>query len=464
MAISKIENTRIKTLNSTPARADGEYVLYWMQQSQRAEHNPALEHAARVANASRKPLLVAFGLMDDYPEANARHYRFMLDGFPDIADALERRNITFVVQHGHPADVAIRLGARAHTIVCDRGYLRHQKAWRARVAEEAGCKVVQVEGDVVVPVEVASPKREYAARTLRPRIHRHWDDYLVELSTTAVKHGSLDLDVDGLDLSDIDQLFDSLKLDRSVPPNPDFKGGTLEAKRLFNAFLRNHFSSYDANRNQPQTDDVSHMSKYLHFGQISPVWLALRVLDARPGSADDRNSFLEEMIVRRELSMNFCEYDPDYDNFNCLPDWAQKTLREHADDDRPHCYTRKQLEDAETHDPYWNAAMREMRYTGYMHNYMRMYWGKKILEWCNTPEYAYKTVLELNNTYFIDGRDPNSYTGVAWIFGNHDRGWFEREIFGKVRYMAASGLERKCDIDGYVRKVDALVEAASGGG
>ena len=170
----------------------------------------------------------------------------------------------------------------------------------------------------------------------------------------------------------------------------------------------------------------------------------------------DREAFLEELVVRRELAMNFVEFGEHYDSFRCLPHWARKTLSEHTEDHRPERDTAKQLERAETHDRYWNAAMNEMKKTGYMHNYMRMYWGKKILEWCNTPEFAYSTALYLNNKYFLDGRDPNSYANVAWIFGLHDRPWQERPVFGKVRYMNAGGLERKFDIEAYVSWVESL--------
>ena len=162
------------------------------------------------------------------------------------------------------------------------------------------------------------------------------------------------------------------------------------------------------------------------------------------------------MVIRRELAINFVNYHDRYDSFTCLPAWAQKSLAEHRPDPRETVYTRRQMEDAATHDPYWNAAMREMKHTGFMHNYMRMYWGKKILEWTRTPAHGFRTALSLNNTYFLDGRDPNSYAGVGWVFGLHDRAWFERPIFGKIRYMAASGLERKCDIRGYVEKVEGL--------
>jgi deoxyribodipyrimidine photo-lyase len=457
MAISTVEASRIRELNdgADPERAS--YVLYWMQQSQRAEHNPALEYAVQLANQHQRPLLVAFGLTSNYPEANARHYQFMLEGLADVSRSLHRRRIKFVVQQGHPPDVASQLAQNAVCVVCDRGYLRHQKAWRQALAVGTDRRVIQVEGDVVVPVNEVTDKREYAARTIRPKILRHLDQYLVALNTTAVQQDAAGLSVEGIDLSDVDALVASLNIDRSVSPNPDFHGGTSQARRILDRFLEERFSTYDKHRNQPQTDDVSHMSKYLHFGQISPVWLALRIQDT-PSHRGVRNreSFLEELIVRRELAINFCEFEPDYDHYRCLPDWARDTLERHRDDERPHRYTRTEVEDAQTHDRYWNAAMREMKVSGYMHNYMRMYWGKKILEWCNTPEYAFRTALELNNKYFIDGRDPNSYAGVAWIFGNHDRAWTERDVFGKVRYMAASGLERKCDIDGYVKKVERM--------
>ena len=185
--------------------------------------------------------------------------------------------------------------------------------------------------------------------------------------------------------------------------------------------------------------------------------IGLKVCAASGGRDADRDSYLEELIVRRELAANFVHFQPDYGSYSCLPEWARKTLEEHRDDPREHVYTKSEMEKAQTHDRYWNAAMREMVHTGFMHNYMRMYWGKKILEWCRTPEYAFRTALELNNRYFLDGRDMSSYANVAWCFGLHDRGWTEREIFGKVRYMNDRGLERKFDMEGYRKRVDDLV-------
>jgi deoxyribodipyrimidine photo-lyase len=450
-------DTRIQALNDREVAA-GDYVLYWMQQSQRAEHNPALDLAVREANRRKLPLVVGFGLMDDYPEANRRHFRFMLEGLQEVAADLQRKGIRLVVRLGQPSAVALALGQRAALIVCDVGYTRHQREWRRELAAEADCRVLAVEGDVVVPVAVVSTKAEYAARTIRPRIQKHLDDYLRLPRAAAPRQSSLDLNLDGIGLDDIDAVIAELKIDRCVSPvTAFFKGGTAEARKRLRRFIRHRLAGYDKNSNQPQTDDVSMMSPYLHFGQISPVYLALQVRDAQEGQGIDRAAYLEELIVRRELAINFVHYTPDYDRYSCLPDWAHKTLATHAGDRRAHVYSREELEAAETHDLYWNAAMREMKFTGFMHNYMRMYWGKKILEWTPDPEEAFDTTLAINNKYFLDGRDPNSFAGVAWVYGKHDRAWAERAVFGKVRYMAASGLERKCDIEAYVHKVDRLV-------
>ncbi len=457
MATTQIHEARIQHLNEKDAQ-EGDYVLYWMQSSQRSEHNHALEYAVQRANERDQRLLVVFGLTDDYPEANRRHYAFMLEGLRDAQEALRDRGIKMVVRKGSPEAVALEAGENASIIVTDRGYMRPQREWRETVAEKAACRVTQVESDVVVPVELASGKREHAARTLRPKINEYLEEFLVDLKTTKIEHESLGMKAEGLDLSNIEKVLDDLSLDNSVGALSHlYRGGTREAKKMFRRFLKDSFDSYDSNRNQPQTDDVSHMSKYLHFGQISPIWLALEAKESEAGS-ENIDSFIEELIVRRELTINFVHFTPDYDSYSNLPDWAKKTLAEHKDDEREYTYTRKQLEAAETHDPYWNAAMKEMLHTGYMHNYMRMYWGKKILEWSNTPEYAYETTLYLNNKYFLDGRDPNSYANVAWVFGQHDRGWTERGVYGKVRYMSAGGLERKSKPKEYVEKVDRRVE------
>lgn len=446
-----IEQARIHLLNAD-AVAAGRYVLYWMQASQRTEFNHALEYAAARANGLHQPLVVGFGLMDDYPEANARHYSFMLEGLRDVEAGLKARGIKFVVRRGSPEKAAVELATDASLVVCDRGYLRHQKRWRDHVADHAGRQVVEIESDVVVPVEAASDKHEFAARTLRPRIHKLWDQYLKPLRAHAAKKQSLHLDLAGdVDVTDPGAALATLKVDRSVP-SARFKGGSVEAHRRLAAFVRGKLAGYHDGRNEPAAEHTSFMAAYLHFGQISPGEIAMKARDAA-APVDDRAAYLEELIVRRELSMNYCHFCPDYDQYRGLPDWARKTLDKHRGDPRPYVYTRQQLEEARTHDPYWNAAQQEMTSTGFMHNYMRMYWGKRILEWKRTPEEAFEETLYLNNKYFLCGRDANSFANVAWIFGLHDRPWGERPIFGMVRYMNAAGLERKFDMAAYVKRV-----------
>ena len=450
---------RLRSLNDEePRPKEGRYVLYWMQQSQRAEHNHALELAIRKANEFGQSCLVCFGLMDDYPQANERHYRFMLEGLKEVKSKLAERGIKLVAKRGAPDEVALQLAAKASLVVTDRGYLRHQKKWRRSVARKAGCRVLQVEGDVVVPVETASDKREFAARTIRKKIMEHYVEFLDLPRGEGPEKSSLPLKVTGLDLDDPAALCRKLNLDRSVPAVSDlFRGGPSRARRHYRRFLEKNLSRYVENRSQPHTDDVTYLSMYLHFGQISPVFLAADARKRRPSKNID--AFLEELLVRRELAANFVHFSPrHYDSFKALPDWARETLLEHKDDEREHLYTRKELEKAETHDHYWNAAMLELKHTGYMHNHMRMYWGKQILRWTNTPEYAYRTALFLNNKYFLDGRDCNSFANVGWLFGLHDRPWQENPVFGKVRTMTASGLERKTDPGAYVEKVRGLVE------
>jgi deoxyribodipyrimidine photo-lyase len=458
-----IQDTRIRQLNDLNIRLDADYVLYWMQQSQRAEYNHALEYAVLQANHLGIGVVVAFGLTDDYPEANLRHYTFMLEGLTETQALLEKRGIHMAVHRGSPPDVALELGQHAAMIVCDRGYLNHQRLWRDQVARKSACPVVQVESDVIVPLETVSLKAEYAARTIRPKIQKHLDDYLIELKAVKVQHSTVNISLDGLDLKRPAANLALLNIDRSVPAvTRFFKGGTSRAKKIFGNFIRSRLKNYEKNHNQPQTYDISNMSMYLHFGQISPLYLALRINKADHRLDSAKAAFLEELIVRRELAANFVYYNRDYDNFDCLPDWARKTLADHRKDHRPYTYTFRQLEDAKTHDSYWNAAMQEMRYTGFMHNYMRMYWGKKILEWSSSPELAFRNTLAINNKYFLDGRDPNSYAGVAWIYGVHDRAWPKRAIYGKVRCMMASGLERKCNISAYLDKVKAYIRISKG--
>jgi deoxyribodipyrimidine photo-lyase len=445
-----IHSERIQQLNDRPD-CPGKYVLYWMQQAQRAGCNHALEYAVREADARKLPVVVCFGLTDDFPEANERHCAFMLEGLLEVDRLLRKRGIRFVLRKGRPSRVACELAGKAALVVADRGYLRVQKQWRADAASEMACRLVQVETDVVCPVDVVSDKEEYAARTIRPKIHRHLDDYLVPLEESGPDKSSLRLRLDGLDVQDVDALLRTLKVDRSVGRTAFFTGGESRANQLLQTFVSERLENYAEKRNDPSLGIVSDMSPYLHFGQISPLRIAL-ILGETAGDPN-RESYLEELVVRRELSMNFVNQSPDYDAYAGIPEWAQKTLTAHADDPRERLYDLATWEAADTHDPYWNAAQLEMVLTGKMHNYMRMYWGKKIMEWSESPEEAFRIALHLNNKYELDGRDANSFTGVAWCFGKHDRPWARRPVFGTVRYMNANGLKRKFDIEAYVRKV-----------
>mgnify|MGYP002619651806 CR=1 FL=1 len=452
-----IDPARIRVLVDQPPRP-GEYVLYWMQQSQRTRLNHALEVAAGWANELGVPLVVGFGLLDTYPGANARHFAFMLQGLREVERELADRGIAFCLRRGSPPEVAARLAKDACLVVCDVGYLRHQRAWRRELARAVQTRVLQVESDVVVPVEAVSDHREFGARTIRPKLHRLIDEYEHGLARTRVRNDASGLRFPGhVALDDLDGLVARMKVDHTVPPVKRFTGGASQARKRLRSFLRERLRGYATIRNEPVNERVSYLSPYLHFGQIAALDILLEARKAKDATPDDRAAFIEELVVRRELAINFVHHEPDYDRFACLPDWAKKTLEIHRSDPRPHRYTRAQLEAARTHDPYWNASMREMIHTGYMHNYMRMYWGKKILEWSGTPEHAHRITLELNDKYFLDGRDPNGYTNVAWCYGLHDRAWAERDIFGKVRYMSLEGLERKFDMAAYVDWVDELV-------
>ncbi len=447
--ITRVAEERVRALNDATVRA-GDYVLYWMQSSHRTEENPALVYAIERADRLNLPLVVYFGLFASYPESNLRHCRFMLEGLDEVSRSLESLGIRFVFRTQPPDKGVIGLADTAALVVVDRGYLKLQQAWYRTVAAHCRCPLIQVEGNVIVPVETASEKEEYAAAMFRPKVTRLLDRFLHPLDTPPPKRSSLGLDLSTLAGQPPDTILSQITIDRTVPASSIIRGGNAEVHHRFGQFLTKRLDGFAEERNDPGGDGGSGMSPYLHFGQVSPVTLALQ---AQEQGGDGVPAFLEELIVRRELAVNFVRYNNAYDSFASLPAWAQKTLMRHTGDQREYVYSRSELEGAKTHDPYWNAAQQEMVKTGTMQGYMRMYWGKKILEWSPSPQDAYTTALYLNNRYEIDGRDPNGYAGVAWCFGKHDRPWKEREIFGMVRYMNAQGLKRKFPMDRYLEKV-----------
>jgi deoxyribodipyrimidine photo-lyase len=445
-----IQKERIKVLNKRRIKK-GAYVLYWMQASQRTEYNHALEYAIIQANQLKQPILVFFGITDHFPEANERHYAFMLEGLKEVKQSLETRGIQMVILHQSPELGAIRLARKSSLTVVDRGYLKIQKRWRTYAATKMDCPLIQVESDVIVPVEETSSKEEYAAVTLRPKINKKLNHFLVPLRQNDPILYSLSLDVESFPIENIDKALSKLRINRSVKKVNFFQGGMKEASRHLEVFLQEKLDHFPELRNDPTLDYLSQLSPYLHFGQISPLFIALQVKKTKSPGIE---AFLEELIVRRELSMNFVFYNDHYDSYEAIPEWARKSLRSHQKDKRQYLYCHEELEQAKTHDHYWNAAQREMAVKGKMHGYMRMYWGKKILEWSKMPEKAFRVALYLNNKYELDGRDPNGFTGVAWCFGKHDRPWGERPIFGNVRVMNDKGLKRKFDADRYVKMID----------
>jgi deoxyribodipyrimidine photo-lyase len=452
-----IKDEMITRLNNTPA-ADRSYILYWVQAAQREQYNLALEYAIHRANQLKKPLVCIFALTPDYPRANLRHYHFMISGLAQMKKALLAREIPLAVQLGNPEKIIPEASSKACIIVTDSGYTAIQRKWRMQIAKAVNCEMTEVETDCIVPVQKADNKEAYSAATLRPKINSKLKDYLVPVEKIQIKNGLKRSPLETEDITSITSICEKLRIDNSVLPSEFYSPGHKSAKRLLNDFIKNKLSRYDRDRNNPGLDATSNLSPYLHFGQISALETAIEI---NKSNSNAKKAFLEELIVRRELARNFTYYNHNYQSLKALPNWARNTLRVHKKDKRQYIYTAKQFENAQTHDPCWNAAQTEMVITGKMHGYMRMYWGKKILEWTNTPAYALKTATELNDKYELDGRDPNGYAGLLWCFGKHDRPWARRNIFGKVRYMAETGLQRKFDMDAYLKKVENLKKTAS---
>ena len=469
---------------------EGAYVLYWMQAAQRFYYNPALEAAALTAANRNLPLLVVFCVDQDVPEANLRHYTFMLQGLEELANELNSKGIAIHICQGSALEVLPYYLRECIALFCDRGYLNWQKEMRLQLrgwCHSLEKSYYEIDTEAVVPVHLASTKEEYSAATLRTKIlkllplyleREDPETYLKDLprfQNQPLLHPGRPCFVPkkGNPHFLIQDLLPSLKVDRCVPPSQFYYGGRKEALRLLQEFLKHRYPSYAYRRSDPGLNLQAELSPYLHFGQISPVELVLAAQEYTNIPLDslsdliktkdglemwDANlaAFCEELIVRRELGFNFCQYNPDYDQYSALPQWAERTLEEHSPDPRPTLYSIAELEAAKTHDTYWNAAQKELLITGKMHSYMRMYWGKKVLEWSPDPQSAFYHLIYLNNRYSLDGRDPCSFAGIAWCFGKHDRPWQEREIFGSVRYMNSAGLERKFDMQAYLRRIEGL--------
>jgi deoxyribodipyrimidine photo-lyase len=426
-------------------------VFYWMSRDQRVNDNWALLFAQELALERKVPLGVVFSLAPRFLNATLRQYGFMLKGLREVESRLAKLNIPFFLLVGSPEQKlpAFLTQHQIGDLVIDFDPLRIKQKWKNEVAEQIKSNMYEVDARNIIPCWEASNKKEYAAYTLRPKIHRTLPEFLKDFPLVQKHPFPWPKKVTK---TDWDRAEKSLSIDRSVPEVDWLLPGEEAAAEILNHFLTKKLSAYASRRNDPNEDGVSNFSPHLHFGQISAQRVALEVQKKRV-KKESKDAFLEELIVRRELSDNFCFYNPDYDRFAGFPEWAQKTLNEHRGDQREYLYSLEQFEAGKTHDDLWNAAQMEMVQRGKMHGYMRMYWAKKILEWTASPEEALEVAILLNDKYELDGRDTNGYVGITWSIGGvHDRAWKERPIFGKIRYMSYGGCKAKFKVKTYVQK------------
>ncbi|KAF4659679.1 hypothetical protein FOL46_006509 [Perkinsus olseni] len=442
-------------------------VVYWMSREIRSRDNWALLHAQNLALQGKQPLVVVYNLAVGYLGGALRQHVFKVGGLRVVAKNLHDKGIPFRVDYSEDFPKALgkissKLGS-SH-VVTDFTPLRLNRKWEEAFVKEAKrlrIKFEQVDAHNVVPCWAASDKLEYAARTIRPRLWRNWDTYCTdfpELQNHSYDYDGVDFEVT-TDAS-FEKLLSDEKLlaglDRSVEPVTWLMPGEDAALDHLSKFI-NNMKGYSDSRNDPTKNAISDLSPYFHYGMISPQRAIMQVANAKTIPKPDRDAFVEEAFVRRELADNFCHYNKNYDNFEGFHNWARKTLEDHENDKRKYIYSLSKLEKALTHDELWNACQNQMVKSGKMHGYLRMYWGKKILEWTENPRQALEFAIYLNDKYELDGRDPNGYVGCAWSIGGvHDQGWAERPIFGKIRYMTYDGCKRKFDIQKYIKKWGAI--------
>jgi deoxyribodipyrimidine photo-lyase len=460
--MAKRINERVVRLNEAEVNRKGRYVLYWMQMYKRASHNHALTWAVRRANELGLPVVVYEGLKHYYPWASDRMHTFILEGVEEKREEFGRLGIRYVFylqkNENSPRQTVARLAKEAALIVTDDFPCFIIPEHNRRIAERAETAVHAVDSNGIVPMSKFD-KEEYAAYTIRPKINKLLPLYLRAFEEEPVKINSVALDVHCPDTTvtagNIESLVGECNIDHGVPPSSVYHGGTANARWRLRKFVEEILPGYETTRNKPEIDGSSRLSSYLHFGFLSALEIALAVKNAdAPQTAKD--AYLEELIVRRELSFNLTRHNPQYDSPAALPAWVHQTMREHIDDERPVIYSLEELEKGETHDELWNAAQREMVRTGEMHNYVRMLWGKNVIAWSRTYEEAFETLVHLNNKYCLDGCDPNSYAGILWCFGKHDRPWMERPVFGKIRYMTSGSTGRKFDSKKYIEWTEIL--------
>ncbi len=438
-----------------PETQSGGTVIYRMSRDQRVGDNWALLFAQQLAESTGRSLAVVFTLMPSYPGANLRHFDFMLRGLESVEQKLQPLNIPFRLLLNNDVSVALKTFIRENNVtavVSDFDPLRHKQEWIADINTVEEVAHYEVDAHNIVPCWKASPKAEFGAYTLRPKIKRLLTEFLTGFPELKPQQNAPQI---AGNYPSVREAYTLATFDSSVTAIKSIVPGEEAALNALRHFIPHKLTGYAINRNNPCIDGQSGLSPYLHFGQLSAQRVAWEV--SRLPDSPDKDALLEELIVRRELADNFCFYNPHYDSPEGFPEWARKDIDLHRNDEREYLYTREELETATTHDPLWNAAQTEMVRTGKMHGYMRMYWAKKILEWTPSIETAMEYAIGLNDKYSLDGRDPNGYAGIAWSIGGvHDRAWFPRPVFGKIRYMSYSGCKSKFDIADYIQHVNQI--------
>ncbi|HEX3373041.1 MAG TPA: deoxyribodipyrimidine photo-lyase [Edaphobacter sp.] len=444
---------------------NGRCVVYWMQRAQRGVDNHAVDLAVKLANLLGLPLVVYFAAISNFPHANLRHYVFLNQGLPDVESDLAARNISFVMRRApYESHERFLADVRAAVLIGDENPMREPELWRRDLASRIEIPFWTVDADVVVPSKLME-RAQYGAYTIRPRLYRLLPEYLRAYENPCAEHEWKRLRGFYADSVHEDVTRGWKDLDRSVAPVEAWEGGTHAALERLKLFMERLLEKYDERRNLPETDGTSCLSPYLHYGHVGPTTIALAVeaaVKANPKLRAVRDSYFNELIVWRELAINFVRYTPNYDSPACAEAWAKTTISEHARDEREHLYTLRELENAQTYDDLWNAAQIQLVRHGWMHNYMRMYWAKKILQWTPDVATAMKYAIYLNDKYFLDGRDPNGYAGIAWaILGKFDRAWGERPVFGKIRYMSGASTGRKFNSKRYIEQMGLLPQQGS---
>ncbi|MGZ3417051.1 MAG: hypothetical protein ACXVEE_04250 [Polyangiales bacterium] len=458
----RANDARIRAWNGKPVES-GDYVVYWAQATRRADDNVALEYAIKRANDLSLPIVVYESLRTDYPYASDRVHAFVLECARDTQIRLRARGI----DHGFflPRDaaeargVAAKVFERAALIVSDDNpsFIFPKQNWAA--AKKARCSYLTIDDAAIVPLALI-PAHESQARTIRPKLLAMLDQWLAPLHTHAPKiRGTIEWPFDPIDFDKekIDALIARCDIDHGVRPVADRPGGSRAAHARLAAFLRGSGKTYDHSRDTPDEGATSGLSPYLHFGAISARACVLAARDAGlPKAAYD--AFVEQLVVRRGLAFNHAARVPNHATWDAIPAWAKETLAAHARDDRPDARPPAKLERAKSGDPIWDAAQRELILRGRMHNAVRMFWGKRLIQLCKRPRDAFELAVKCFDRYALDGRDPNTYAGIGWCFGLHDRPFPERDIYGTVRPMGTGALKKRFDVKAWAASIPMLTD------